>query len=783
MSLTRRLGEAIRRPQQAGAPPDLILRKQLHVATKVAPLANVAGAINILTISTFVIPASLPAFRLGWTLVALALSLNSTRVWLKRWRVREVDRQLRDYTYLLVEVISIGTVNSVLVLHLLPRTTAGEATMLVACQVGVIGCGAIALSTIRSIGISWVCANSFGPWLAIATHPGRDFRVLTYLFLVYFSAVTLGVFFASWSFRARCLAEYASETERLSVGLLLDDFEGGSRDWLWETGVGGRFTRVSERFAEVAGLTHEELQLLTVGALLDRLQPTTEERVTGTGLRLALDTATPFRDLTLRLVVGDAVRYWSISGKPYRVAGADAAGTAPLQWRGVGSDVTAEKLARDEIVRLANTDSLTDLPNRHYFQSALATLMAHRADPSGVTLAILDLDNFKSVNDTLGHDSGDQLLVQLAARLAGVRRGEEVCARMGGDEFAIVLPHTGPAAAPERLAEYFGVLSEPFALPDALIEIRGCLGHASAPTDATTPDKLVTAADLALFAAKNEGGNRVRRVDDRLRERARTRGLALQELGLALEHREIAVCYQPQVAFADDAVVGFEALARWRHPTRGMVAPSDFIPMAEETGLIVPIGRLILLESCQEAAGWPAHVTLAVNISPVELSSTGIVATVRECLERSGLAPHRLQIEVTESAIVQESARLALLALSELGVRVAVDDFGTGYSSFASLRALPVDRLKIDRSLVGALLDDPGDRSRMLMRAVIDMARALELESLAEGVETQAQWTALHSLGCDAFQGFLASEPLAAESVSAYLAARRPAPPGRRQAR
>jgi len=417
-------------------------------------------------------------------------------------------------------------------------------------------------------------------------------------------------------------------------------------------------------------------------------------------------------------------------------------------------DVTSDRTAQDRIAHLAFHDSLTGLANRH----ALSLRMAEEVDPGlRFSLLLLDLDRFKSVNDSHGHGVGDLLLVEVARRIRAVAGDEAFCARMGGDEIALIVPCDLDAAT--ALAEAIvGALAEPFLIEDIRVSI-GCSIGVCGSHDACDPGEMMKRADIALYEAKRNGRGRVSRYRAGMLEAAASRQTLEADLERALEKGEFHLAYQPFLSLPDERIIGFEALIRWEHPTRGLVPPTAFIPLSEETGQIVLIGKWVLETACREAATWAAHRHVAVNVSPVQLRSPLFLSHVTNALAQSGLAPSRLELELTETAMVEDGTEVArvLRDLRTLGVKIAMDDFGTGYSSLAHLRDFPLDRIKIDRSFVMAAATDR--HCMAVLVAITQMGKMLEIPTLAEGVETDEELALLRSLGCDAVQGYLIGRP------------------------
>ncbi|MGQ0484811.1 MAG: putative bifunctional diguanylate cyclase/phosphodiesterase [Hyphomicrobiales bacterium] len=440
-------------------------------------------------------------------------------------------------------------------------------------------------------------------------------------------------------------------------------------------------------------------------------------------------------------------------------------------WVATHEDITERRRAEARIAHLASHDLLTELPNRVLLREKLEAALAKTAQGGGFAVHCLDLDRFKEVNDTLGHSMGDELLKQVAERLRNTVREANVVARLGGDEFAVIqFELDRPEAASALANRITEVIGEPYHIDGQRIIIGTSVGVALAPSDGLDPDQLLKNADLALYRAKEDGRGTVRFFEREMDARLQARRLFEAELRAALGNGELEVYYQPVFNLAANEISGFEALLRWNHPTRGMVSPAEFIPVAEDTGLIIPIGEWVLRQACAEAATWPAPLLVAVNLSAVQFKSSNLVGTVMSALASAGLVPARLELEVTESVLLLESqaTRATLHRLRELGVRIAMDDFGTGYSSLSYLRSFPFDKIKIDRSFIRDLSTKPGCTA--IVHAIAELARSLGMATTAEGVETEEHLRLLRAEGCTEIQGYLISPPKPAEYVPSLLA-------------
>ena len=446
---------------------------------------------------------------------------------------------------------------------------------------------------------------------------------------------------------------------------------------------------------------------------------------------------------------------------------------------GIMSDITDMVTQQHELQRMAHFDVLTGLPNRLLFKERLsASLSMTKRNGWLLGLLFVDLDRFKVINDTLGHAVGDDLLRLVAKRLHMVVRESDTVSRMGGDEFAIILPDLPSAEDAASVSrKLIDALAQPFRLAGQDLFVSASIGITLFPDDTDDVDVLISNADAAMYRAKEAGRNTYEFYRAEMNQRARELLTLETDLRQALARREFELHYQPKVSLTTGAMLGVEALLRWRSPQRGLVAPMDFIPLLEETGLIVAVGAWVLQEACRQTAAWHAagypHLTVAVNLSGRQVSDPGLVATVREALANTGLPAHSLELELTESMLMHDAPAVESLLdeLRRMGVALSVDDFGTGYSSLAYLKRFPLDTLKVDRSFVRDITADPDDAS--ITRAVIQMSHELSLKVVAEGVETAAQLQLLAACGCDQIQGYYFSRPLPSPALDALLVEQR----------
>ena len=525
----------------------------------------------------------------------------------------------------------------------------------------------------------------------------------------------------------------------MSQGLAM--FDGKDRLVVW-----------NRRFPEILGLPPEQIRedmtLRDVTALVFSQGTRTAEETEADYARLESDTAGRVSGYMVERVADG--RSIAVS---YTIA-PDGGYVATIE------DITEREKAEAEIEYLAHHDALTGLLNRSSFYAMIDEALRRTARSQTVAVLSIDLDHFKSVNDTLGHPVGDLLLKAVAGRMSDSIRGEDFVARLGGDEFAIVqvLPSDTPPDVASFAARLIETLVAPYVLSDHQVVIGASIGIALSPTDGGEADVLMKNADLALYRAKADGGGVFRFFEPQMDARMQARRTLELDLRRAIVNHEFELNYQPIIDVKTNTVTSCEALVRWRHPERGIVPPLEFISVAEDTGLIVPLGEWILQQACADSVSWPDHINIAVNLSPAQFRSRNLVPAVHKALETSRLPARRLELEITETVLLQdnEGAFIILHQLRDLGIRIAMDDFGTGYSSLSYLRSFPFDTIKIDQSFIQDL--PHREESLAIVRAVVGLRSSLGITTIAEGVETQEQLKSLSSEGCTEFQGFLFSE-------------------------
>jgi len=435
-------------------------------------------------------------------------------------------------------------------------------------------------------------------------------------------------------------------------------------------------------------------------------------------------------------------------------------------WLTTQEDITERKRSDERIAHLAHYDVLTDLPNRVLFRDELERVLEGVQSGEQIAVLYIDIDEFKSVNDTLGHPVGDELLKTVAERLRSCVRKTDIVARLGGDEFAIIqTPLRDPAEVTELVTRIYDAIRVPHECAGHLLAVDASIGIALAPEDGADIHDLLKNADLAMYSAKADGRRTYRFFEPGMDERVRALRALELDMREAIANGGFEIHYQPLVNIRDNVVTGCEALLRWRHPKLGMISPAQFIPVAEDTGLINQLGEWVLNTACAEAATWPHHIKVAVNVSPLQFKSRTLALKVAAALAASGLSPNRLELEITEAVLIRDDeVTLATLhQLKKLGVRIALDDFGTGYSSLSYLHRFPFDKIKIDRSFIKDVAESGGSSS--IVQAVLNIAAARSMTTTAEGVETRQQLEMLRRLDCTEMQGFLFSPAVPASEI------------------
>ncbi len=555
-----------------------------------------------------------------------------------------------------------------------------------------------------------------------------------------------------------------SDSDRLLASILLDHDDGAPDNWSFELDASGRLTSASAGFEAATGIGAEEFKSVNFVGFLENLDARPQNNLKRLG-RL-IRTGRAFRNVDLCLEVSGETIHWRLSGKP-RTAG----DRSLLGFVGVCLDVTSAKRADEEMTRMAHFDALTGLINRGLFNFQIEHL-SDRLERYGsaFSLMVLDVDKFKSINDALGHPAGDKVLAAIAERISGCIRETDMAARVGGDEFAVLLPTTSSRGDLEIVARRIvEAMRRPVDVEGQQVPVSLSGGIALAPLNGTRPEPLMRNADMALYRAKHAEGTRIVFFDAEMDAEKREQNMLADELTHALDREEFELYFQPLIDTPTGIPAAFEALLRWNHPVRGTVTPVEFIPLAEENGSIVALGDWTIIEACRIASSWPEHVRVSVNLSPRHVRESDIVEITRRALARHGMTGDRLEFEISEGVLGEFDAGMLgqLSEVQRLGVTIALDDFGTGISNLANLNRFGFDSVKIDKSFIDRI---PGEAAaRRLLRSIAAQAKTLNLSLSAEGVETREQADYLNSIACQKLQGYFFAKPLREIDLAAYL--------------
>ncbi|WP_186392570.1 MULTISPECIES: bifunctional diguanylate cyclase/phosphodiesterase [unclassified Pannonibacter] len=711
---------------------------------------NVFSALIIINLNFGVTPLYL---LLAWSVAMMFVIGRGVAVWRKSRKRAFTTASSRGIISATVQAGVLGILWC-LALFMTFYYGSQDTLILSACLIaGLICAGGFVLATVPLAGLAWVVTIWCGSVFQIMQIGKGPMVELASLLSAYSFMVVVCILAVSRVFVARVITEQELEHRGQVIGLLLNEFEESASDWLWETDSAGSLKRTSARFCEVCGRAPEDLQGY---GLIDALQTSAEQGDGWDEVREVMNACQPFRDMPVLTIVNGERRWWSLTGRPYFDRACKFTG-----YRGVGSDITDARRAHDLVKYLAEHDALTGVGNRNWLLGRAGESLENAlADGSNVSLLMVDLDNFKAINDMRGHPVGDEILNLVAQRFSEICAGRADLARIGGDEFAIL--HVGQSRQnTEALAnELINSLKAPLLTDSGSYTVGATIGIACAPRQADTIDDLMRCADIALYKAKRSGRGQALYFEAEMDREQRERREMEAALRRAVEKGGLTLAFQAIVSAQTGHIQSCEALLRWNDPFIGPVSPAVFVPIAEEAGLIVPIGEWVLREACKRAAGSKHEISIAVNLSPLQFAAAGLVDAVKWALEESGLPAQRLILEITESVLIQDAGSTAeiLSQLKALGVRIALDDFGTGYSSLSYLRHYHFDKIKIDKSFVSELGD--GGESMAIISAVIILARSLKMEVTAEGVETEEQANQLRLMGCGSLQGFYFGQPV-----------------------
>jgi len=728
---------------------ELVARQQLRLIGDVSRIvATIMIPVALYMIANLYIYASTPFLAAGLFGVAAVVFISVRNFWRQKRQIFDINYFDAALRQLWVESIIVGLgVNLCIAVPLaFGQIPFNENSVILALGSIVVGG-----FTYGSIPRAQTCAITIPTMsLAVAFFAVKGVSAVQSVALLFFFAASIDSIYRMSFFNFAKRHIYAAKQKEAAetVKLLLNDYAEQSSDWLWETDEDKRIVRASARFATAAGVTMEDLN----GVHIAHLFSDGEERQS---LLWLIGADKPIRDLDLPISVSGEDRWWRISCRSMN----SSAGPSKAL-RGAATDITIEKQAKDKIAQLAHYDSLTNLPNRASFNQFMRCALAELQRDQSLAVLYVDIDRFKAINDTMGHSAGDRVLQVVGKRLASAIGSGDLVSRLSGDEFAICLSRIENCQDVHAIAtDIVDNVSEPLVIDGHNIAVGVSIGIAVSTDPEDTAEGLLQRADIALYKSKLNGRGRVTIFEPHMMEVIQDRRSLELDMQTALQRKEVVLHYQPLLDIETLKPIGYEALIRWNHPTKGMIMPDAFIPVAEATGLIIQLGEWVIRTALLEAKNWPKHLSVAVNLSPAQMRSSNLLPTIIHGLASAGVEAHRLELEITETVIMSHNqSNFDLLnKIHSLGVKIALDDFGTGYSSFNYLRSFPFNKIKIDRCFVEDV-DSRGD-CQAIIRAVTGLASSLGMITTAEGL---AQ---VKLAGCKQVQGHLFSKAIPASEI------------------
>jgi diguanylate cyclase (GGDEF)-like protein/PAS domain S-box-containing protein len=745
-----------------------IRAKQLYMLQRYAPNLLLANLINtFLLILSFAGTGNETAV-IAWSATLAVFVLYSFHCWRREFRNSSQNYVPANAPRKAIAMAFLhGLIWAAFPLLFIGSHSNGSQLIILAVTIGTMGAGAATFATIPGAVVVFVGPIVAGSIISLRIHDIAFAPHISLLLALFAFVLAQAAFGQARLFASRIINEDEQRKKNDMIGMLLGEFEENASDWLWETDSLGRIAYISTKFSELANLPMETLKGKSLLRVMARgadgpPQPVKAWRT----ITEQLQQRKAFRDLELQIWADGQSRWCKMTGKPIYSETGQFTG-----FRGFCSDVTKKRADEEKIAYLASFDAVTKLPNRVSFGEEMdrSFSLVHQGKYH-FTLHCIDLDGFKDINDTFGHAIGDAFLQETAHRIAACLGEDDYVARLGGDEFSVIQAHCRSEVHAAKLAKaLIESIGMPLTVAGNTMKAGASIGIAFAAKDGETREAIMVNADLALYRAKAEGRGIFRFYDSSMDEMARERRKMEAELRTAIDKQELKLLFQPILDVATGRINNCEALLRWDNASMGQVSPADFIPVAEECGLIISISEWVIQEACREASSWPGNVKVAVNLSPVQFQSPGLLPVIMKALEQTGLSANRLEIEITETVLLSNIERvLAIIdTLERLGVRIALDDFGTGYSSLAYIRQINFDKIKIDASFVRDMINDKSCAA--IIRAVTGLAHELEIRITAEGVETQQQMDALIAEGCAEMQGYLISQPLPPEKFVEFV--------------
>ena len=738
--------------------------KQIAAYKGLLPYGLLASAVNSLVVVAFCWSAENSPGIWIWAAIMGFIAITSLPVVFKTVRSRNIvrERSAGDLVPPFRDSTMLGLGWAAAPFLLLPTATPIQEMVILVVCVGMMCGGAYMLSTVPRASAGLVVSMASGLAFGFLQEGGTHNWTFACLLVIYTFIMVRSAYWNYGNYLQTWLQQFELEQKSDVISLLLKDFEDTASDCLWEINKQGQLQNVSKTFAERLSQSTSGLEGTCLISLMNS-ERTKEENKSIEKLKSALKRHAGFRDVVVPIVINGQKRWWSMAGKP------TFKDEEHVGFRGVITDITTAYNAESNANYLARFDTLTDIPNRKSFAEQLELVVSqHNQRSGGFAIFCIDLDAFKSINDIHGHPVGDAILRIAATRMSRCLDENGSIFRLGGDEFVGLQKSVASEDDTLELAgQLVLAMSEPFEINGFTIQSGISVGIALSPLHSSDPDELFNKADLALYRAKKDGRGRACLFEAEMDVAVRERREMEMDLRRALSEQQFCLNYQPLVDSKTLKPKAFEALLRWDHPEKGRIGPDRFIPLAEETKLIIPIGEWIIREAFEEAARWPDDINVSINLSPHQIKSSNLIPSIVHSLARTGLNPNRVEMEITESVLLEESVECMnkLHAIHSLGIKISLDDFGTGYSSMSYLQKFDFDKIKIDQSFVGLI--EESDECAAIVKSIVGLAQNLGIRITAEGVENEAQIEAMIAEGCNELQGYYFSKPKSAEELQA----------------
>lgn len=739
--------------------------RQIDAVLQLTPLAVIINLVNVIAAAASLYnQISIPSIGL-WSFFVITLNIASYKSWYK-WKKNRVARSVSARTgkISVVHAGVLGIVWGALPLFFFCKIDNVAQFYIATMIIGMICAGGFALTSLPMAATAYVLSLTICFVIGIARSNFFTAKEYNFLVIIYGITVIYSVWKHGISFACRIIAESEAVNQKNIIFHLLKDFENDAKDLFWELDASGKLTHFSPKLAEIFSLSPEILKGKNVYKLLRRYTKITDEAKSWPDeIKNKIQFEAVVRDFQITNNIVNNYRWLSLSWHRVENSLNGCGG-----WRGVINNITEKKQAYDQLTYLANNDNLTGLLNRSAFQKKIEKKICECVCNEQFAILCIDVDNFKHINDTFGHNGGDLALIKISSALSHIFHSTLIAARVGGDEFAVLIEIKDfPDSIFEITEKLFSILRGKNELQHDSFSIQISAGAAIFPDHGMDYNVLFNKADLAMYSAKKNGGGKVFIFEEKLAEQFYRKSIIEKELKFAVLKNELTVLYQPIKCNSNGNIVGVEALLRWSHPKFGDISPVEFIPIAENTGDIIEIGNWVFREACRQAKLWPAYLTVSVNVSPIQLNDPSFIVLITDAAKF--ISPCRICLEITESVVLADSVHMMTVCsvIRNAGFGLALDDFGTGYSALSYLTRFPFTAIKIDKSFVQSMEDLPN--SLIVIDTIVGLAKSLGMLTIAEGVENEEQDNMLRLHGCWAHQGYLIGRPVSPSIIDSII--------------